>query len=159
MSIKEGRVQLVREAHTLTMQEAASSAYTTPRKWPSSTLGSKVTNCKYNRVQYHLQLGTTLHESSYVNWFVVDKDDRGKRSMARFHVVSMVKFQGRKFGILPLFDRHDTSLEISIQELHPQMTNNKPEMNSYFLDHSMSKKRCSGPQNGSRSLGPEKCQK
>ena len=96
------------------MQEAASSTYTTPRKWPSSTLGSKVTNCKYNRVQYHLQLGTTLHESSYVNWYVVDKDNQGKRSMAKFHVVSMVKFQGRKFGILPLFDAHDTSLERSI---------------------------------------------
>ena len=79
--------------------------------------------------------------------------------MAKFHVVSMVKFQGRKFGILPLFDAHDTSLERSIQELHPQMTNIKAEMNSYFLDHSMSKKHRLGPQNGSGSLGPKNCQK
>ena len=31
--------------------------------------------------------------------------------------------------------------------------------NSYFLDHSMSKKRHLGPQNDSRSLGPKNCQK
>ena len=32
-------------------------------------------------------------------------------------------------------------------------------MDSYFPEHSMPQKRHLGPQNGSRSLGPENCQK
>ena len=30
-----------------------------------------------------------------------------------------INFRGRNFGILPLFHAHDTSLEISLQGLHP----------------------------------------
>ena len=36
------------------------------------------------------------------------------------------------------------------------MTNIESKMNSYFLDHSMPKKRRLGPQNGSGSLGLSK---
>ena len=39
------------------------------------------------------------------------------------------------------------------------MTNIKSEIDLYLPDHSMPKKRRFGHQNGSRSLGPENCQK
>ena len=40
---------------------------------------------------------------------------------------------------------HDTSLEISIQGLHPLIENIDSRMDSYFPDHSMPKKRRLGP--------------
>ena len=58
-----------------------------------------------------------------------------------------------------MFDAHDTLLETSIQGIHPLTEKIESRTNSYVTEQSMPKKRRLGPQNGSRSLGPEKLPK